>query len=189
MARRANNAAAASDLSAKQDGARMTTTQTERAESWRSDVIPQIRWKIIVPNACESPDGYGTAWQLWQMNARVCMPVPLNLIAGAIRATWHWFRRGFYASGHSPRYADAMAWGEVRGYAFGLELPIGKAMARVASAAAAVEEIHRDSPRPEFQEMRAALQELGTVVESPIARVTAPFRFGSCVIDGKERLQ
>lgn len=92
-----------------------------KPESWRSDIIPHIRWKIIVPNSCESPDGYGTAWQLWQMNARVCMPVPLNLIAGAIRATWHWFKRGFYASGHSPRYAEAMAWGEVRGYAFGLE--------------------------------------------------------------------
>lgn len=69
------------------------------------------------------------------------------------------------------------------------DMPIGKAMARVASAAASVEEIHRDNPRPEFQEMRAALQDLRVVVESPIAHVTAPFRFGSCVIDGKERMQ
>lgn len=98
----------------------MTTTETSR-EWWGQDVIPRIRWRIIVPNECESPDGYGTAWQLWQTNARVCMPLPINLIAGAIRATYHWFRRGFYASGHSPRYADAMAWGEVRGYAYGFD--------------------------------------------------------------------
>lgn len=69
------------------------------------------------------------------------------------------------------------------------DMPIGKAMARVASAASAVDEMHGDNVRAEFQELRVALKELGAVIESPIAHTTAPFRFGPAVIDGKERTQ
>lgn len=40
------------------------------------------------------PRGYGFAWALWYADQCVALPIPLNVIAGAARAVWLWFKRG-----------------------------------------------------------------------------------------------
>jgi hypothetical protein len=53
----------------------------------------QLR-KYLGPGEC-LPAWYGIAWVEWQSDRGVCYPVPLNIIAGVIRATWIWLRHGW----------------------------------------------------------------------------------------------
>lgn len=96
--------------------------QHDAVESWwGQDIIPRIRWRIDVDDGVMMPEGYGLAWHRLDTGRRVCMIVPLNLIAGAVRATYHWIRRGFYASKMSPQFSDAIRFGELRGRAQGIQ--------------------------------------------------------------------
>lgn len=63
------------------------------------------------------PAGYGVAWVRWQSGEAVCMPVPLNVLAGALRTAWLWLKapRGIvdnpsaaYAAGHADGYRQAI---------------------------------------------------------------------------------
>lgn len=60
------------------------------SESWRSDVIPRIRWRIEIAEGEDIPDGYGIAYYLAYQPGAIAMPIPLNLIAGGWRAFRHW---------------------------------------------------------------------------------------------------
>lgn len=40
------------------------------------------------------PRGYGLAWVAYNAPQAVFMPIPLNVIARALRASWLWFKRG-----------------------------------------------------------------------------------------------
>lgn len=90
-------------------------------EWWGQDVMPRIRWKISMTRSVEVgeciPDGYGLAWRLWDRDAVVCMPIPLNFIAGAVRGVYHWIRGGFFHRAWSPRWSEAIRYGESRGAA------------------------------------------------------------------------
>lgn len=46
----------------------------------------------------ELPRGYGMAWRRWASPHAVVLPVPLNVIAAALRSAWVWLKcpRGLY---------------------------------------------------------------------------------------------
>jgi hypothetical protein len=59
------------------------------------------------------PCGYGVAWVRWNTCEAVCMPVPFNVVAGALRTAWAWLK--------SPRWIiergeDAYRQGRADGY-------------------------------------------------------------------------
>lgn len=86
-------------------------------EWWGQDVLPRIRWKVLVQPGNMAPSGYGIAWCRYETGEAVCMPMPLNLIAGAILGTYRWIRGGFFVHHWSPRYSEAIEYGESRGAA------------------------------------------------------------------------
>lgn len=89
---------------------------------WGEDIIPRIQWRVEVREGEEIPDGYGLAWREWYYRGTVCMPMPLNYVAGALRACRDWLKMGFSARPFfSPRYAEAVAHGERRGLEYGWE--------------------------------------------------------------------
>lgn len=45
-----------------------------------------------VDEADSLPRGYGVAWYEFATAQAVCLPVPLNVCAGALRRAWLWFR-------------------------------------------------------------------------------------------------
>lgn len=61
----------------------------------------------------ELPRGYGVAWVRWNTCEAVCMPVPLNVLAGLLRAAWAWMKspRGIIERGE-----DAYRQGRADGY-------------------------------------------------------------------------
>jgi hypothetical protein len=38
------------------------------------------------------PRGYGVAWMHWDKPSAVAMPIPLNLVVGALRRAWCWVK-------------------------------------------------------------------------------------------------
>lgn len=52
------------------------------------------------------PRGYGIAWVRWNVDCAVCMPIPLNIICGAVRSAWWWMK--------APRFAIQNARDEYR---------------------------------------------------------------------------
>lgn len=60
------------------------------------------------------PPFYGIAWDVYERNERVCMPVPFNLIAGAIRRIWIFLIYGWRSVPIYPR--DAYRQGYIEGY-------------------------------------------------------------------------
>lgn len=55
------------------------------------DVPAGLLVRVLGP-AHERPRGFGVAWYRWQDGAAVCMPVPLNVLAAAVRRAWYWLR-------------------------------------------------------------------------------------------------
>lgn len=47
--------------------------------------------RVVTP-AEMLPRGFGVAWIRWQDGDAVCMPVPLNLVAGTARRAWFWLK-------------------------------------------------------------------------------------------------
>jgi hypothetical protein len=84
-------------------------------EWWGADIVPRIQWQIEIGEGYEIPDGYGIAWPRWDRHAAVCMPLPLNVLAGLVRGVYLWLRRGFFVSGFDPRFYEAIRYGERRG--------------------------------------------------------------------------
>lgn len=41
------------------------------------------------------PAWYGVAWMQWDVDVAVCLPIPLNLLAAAVRALAIWLRHGY----------------------------------------------------------------------------------------------
>ena len=65
------------------------------------------------------PRGYGVAWRQHYRDCSVCMPVPLNVLAGWTRRLWHWLRFGYV----KDSMRDAMVGRAYdRGYERGREL-------------------------------------------------------------------
>lgn len=63
------------------------------------------------------PRGYGIAWVHWHRDEAVCMPVPLNVLAGAMHTAWLWLKaprvvyanpEAAYAAGHADGYRQAI---------------------------------------------------------------------------------
>lgn len=69
----------------------MTSPRTEVREWWGADIVPRIRWRIEIDtmhSLCDSdavPVGYGRAWRVSGKDASIFMPMPINVIARAIR--------------------------------------------------------------------------------------------------------
>lgn len=61
-----------------------------RFRAWRArhPLVVEIR------NADRFPRGYGLAWERWDRCVAVCMPIPLNVLAGRARLVWLWLKRG-----------------------------------------------------------------------------------------------
>ena len=64
-----------------------------------------FRWLVSllfveVQHGCLLPRFYGVAWLLVYRNAAIAMPIPLNLIAGPIRAAWLWAKSGAWRIWH-----------------------------------------------------------------------------------------
>ena len=53
------------------------------------------------------PAWYGVAWIRYDNDSAVCYPVPLNLIAAALRGIWIWMRHGYRSVPSSTRDAYA----------------------------------------------------------------------------------
>lgn len=53
------------------------------------------------------PTGFGIAWRRWETGRAVCMPMPLNLVAGAARRLWFAIKHGV-----SPHKLDRALEGE-----------------------------------------------------------------------------
>jgi hypothetical protein len=53
------------------------------------------------------PPFYGVAWHDYMRRRAVCYPVPLNMIAAALRSAWIFIRYGYRAIPMSPRDAYA----------------------------------------------------------------------------------
>lgn len=54
---------------------------------------PDVQAALLVREVAEGavlPAGFGVAWISWTSGAAVCLPIPLNVAAGACRRTWHW---------------------------------------------------------------------------------------------------
>ena len=51
------------------------------------------------------PNWYGVAWVDWMSNRRVCMPVPLNMVAGLARACYVFICVGYLTVPANPRDA------------------------------------------------------------------------------------
>ncbi len=76
----------------------------------RTDSFSLVR---TVESGCYLPRGYGVAWLRWQTRHAVCMPVPLNLIAGIARLAWAWIKS---PHGIVDSVEDAYAQGRADGY-------------------------------------------------------------------------
>lgn len=53
------------------------------------------------------PAFFGVAWHDNMRNRSVCLPVPLNIIAGVARDAYYWLRFGWKAVPVNPRAAYA----------------------------------------------------------------------------------
>lgn len=53
------------------------------------------------------PAWYGVAWIEWDSGRAVCLPVGLNIVAGAARQAWNWVRHGWRPVRLDPREAYA----------------------------------------------------------------------------------
>lgn len=53
------------------------------------------------------PPFYGVAWREWHRNATIALPIPLHLIARALRALWLFLRFGGVSVDMDPRAAYA----------------------------------------------------------------------------------
>lgn len=54
---------------------------------------PDVQTALLVRVVAEGtvlPAGYGVAWIRWSTGDAICLPVPLNIAAGAARRAWHW---------------------------------------------------------------------------------------------------
>lgn len=54
---------------------------------------PYVQAALLVREVAEGtvlPAGYGVAWIRWSTGHAICLPVPLNIAAGAARRAWHW---------------------------------------------------------------------------------------------------
>ena len=78
-----------------------------------------IRLSVEVEDGSILPRGYGVAWHLWEKDACVAMPIPINLFAGMARGWWFWLKRGFFRSSYGPRYASAMESARRQGFRMG----------------------------------------------------------------------
>lgn len=81
-------------------------------ESTLDQVLPQIRWRIVLTdqerhNGTKPPEAYGLAWRDFPRRTNVYMPVPVNVIAGALRAAWHRMRAGYGRSVEDSRFVKA----------------------------------------------------------------------------------
>lgn len=79
-------------------------------------------WRLVVDyltirEGDELPPGYGLAWRCWDRDALVVMPVPLNVLAGGVRAAWHWLKVGAVPVSVVDRMlTEARARGRVEGH-------------------------------------------------------------------------
>lgn len=58
-------------------------------EHHRPDVQAALLVRIVADGQL-IPAGYGVAWIRWSTGDAICLPVPLNIAAGAARRAWHW---------------------------------------------------------------------------------------------------
>lgn len=63
------------------------------------------------------PPFHGVAWVEFMSNRAVCLPIPLNVVAGSLRSIWFWLRGGWRPVPVNPR--DAFREGYVIGYQHG----------------------------------------------------------------------
>jgi hypothetical protein len=77
----------------------------------RSLLLRRVHQGYVIPR------GYGIAWVRFCSDSAVCMPVPLNLIAGALRRAWFWLKaprflyqdpRAAYFTGRRHGYDEAV---------------------------------------------------------------------------------
>jgi hypothetical protein len=54
-----------------------------------------MKLKKLVEHGDEMPPWYGVAWYEFSRDAAVCLPVPLNLVAGLLRSLWAFLRFGY----------------------------------------------------------------------------------------------
>lgn len=62
--------------------------------TWSEDVVPRIRWRLEMnwrqAEGAEAPTGYGIAWRCdHDRGVTVYMPLPINLIARALRELYY----------------------------------------------------------------------------------------------------
>lgn len=60
------------------------------------------------------PAWYGVAWIAVMRDVAVCYPIPLNLIAAALRGLWIWAMHGYRAVPIDPRAAYAQGFADGR---------------------------------------------------------------------------
>jgi hypothetical protein len=65
------------------------------------------RFKIVkrIDEGSMLPPLYGVAWQDFYRRRAVCLPVPLNVVAGLLRAAWLYMRWGWIPTPMNPRAA------------------------------------------------------------------------------------
>ncbi len=66
-----------------------------------------MKWSIRLPEGDEIPRGYGVAWRDWSSYRAICMPIPLNLVAGLARRMWFTTMRGVWPSQYERDVAQA----------------------------------------------------------------------------------
>lgn len=55
------------------------------------------------------PRGFGVAWVEYHRDAAVAMPIPLNLVAGAVRAAWLWMKSDAWRAWSNDPALDPLA--------------------------------------------------------------------------------
>lgn len=60
---------------------------------------------IEVSDCMILPAWYGVAWVKYESRKTVCMPIPINVVAAAIRAGYLWLKWGYRSTYLNPRDA------------------------------------------------------------------------------------
>lgn len=100
---------------------RIFAQRPSKPDAHLDQVLPHIRWRIVITDqelhtGAEVPDSYGLAWRDFTQRVNVYMPVPVNVIAGALRAAWHRLRAGYGKSTHDVHATKAVGAAFDRGY-------------------------------------------------------------------------
>lgn len=76
-------------MSQKQKAAWRLVWWGVQRDGWRALVPISITMRYL-EEGCVIPFGYGIAWRDYRTDCWVCLPIGVNVIAAAVRRTYHW---------------------------------------------------------------------------------------------------